>query len=68
MCSDHSMYHGLIFSQAVTSGATDVTIVSTDKDLAQLVTRRVSMLNCYTGERLGPDEVTNELLLVKNGR
>lgn len=43
--------------QAVIGGATNVTIVSADKDLAQLVTRRVNMLNIYTGERLGPDEV-----------
>ncbi|CAM9139113.1 unnamed protein product, partial [Laminaria digitata] len=42
--------------EAVTAGATDVTIASADKDLAQLVTRRVSMLNVYTNERLGPDE------------
>lgn len=45
-------------SQAVTTGATNVTIVSADKDLAQLVTRRVNMLNVYTGERLGPEEVS----------
>lgn len=37
---------------------TNVTIVSADKDLAQLVTRRVKMLNCYTGETLDPDEVS----------
>lgn len=43
--------------QAVTTGATNVTIVSADKDLAQLVTRRVNMLDVYTGERMGPDEV-----------
>lgn len=34
-----------------------MTIVSADKDLAQLVTRRVNMLNVYTGERWGPEEV-----------
>lgn len=44
--------------QAVTAGATNVTIASADKDLAQLVTRRVNMLNVYTGERLGPDEAS----------
>ena len=44
--------------QAVTAGATKVTIASADKDLAQLVTRRVNMLNVYTNERLGPDEAS----------
>lgn len=34
-----------------------MTIVSSDKDLAQLVTRRVNMLDVYTGERMGPEEV-----------
>lgn len=48
----------LFWFQAVTAGATDVTIVSGDKDLAQLVTRRVNMLNFYTGEALGPEEVS----------
>lgn len=43
--------------QAVTTGATNVTIASADKDLAQLVTTRVNMLNVYTGERWGPEEV-----------
>lgn len=42
----------------MTTGATNVTIVSADKDLAQLVTRRVNMLNVYTGERVGPEEVS----------
>lgn len=46
--------------QAVTTGATNVTIVSADKDLAQLVTRRVNMLNVYTGERMGPEEVRGQ--------
>lgn len=45
--------------QAVTAGATNVTIASADKDLAQLVTRRVSMLNVYTDERLGPEEASH---------
>ena len=40
-----------------------VTIVSADKDLAQLVTRRVNMLNVYTGERWGPEEVGGLLLV-----
>lgn len=44
-------------TQAVNAGATNVTIVSADKDLAQLVTRRVKMLNYYTDELLGPEEV-----------
>lgn len=44
-------------TQAVKAGATNVTIVSADKDLAQLVTRRVKMLNYYTDELLGPEEV-----------
>lgn len=45
--------------QAVTAGATNVTIASADKDLAQLVTRRVNMLNVYTDERLGPEEASH---------
>ncbi|CAN0540318.1 unnamed protein product, partial [Ectocarpus sp. 12 AP-2014] len=48
--------------EAVIGGATNVTIVSADKDLAQLVTRRVNMLNVYTGERLGPEEVLAKFL------
>ncbi|CAN0222404.1 unnamed protein product, partial [Ectocarpus fasciculatus] len=48
--------------EAVIGGATNVTIVSADKDLAQLVTRRVNMLNLYTGERLGPEEVLAKFL------
>lgn len=44
-------------TQAVQAGATNVTIVSADKDLAQLVTRRVKMFNYYTDELLGPEEV-----------
>ncbi len=53
----HTHTHGDAL-QAVTTGATNVSIVSADKDLAQLVTSRVNMLNAYTGERLGPDEVS----------
>ncbi|CAM9489835.1 unnamed protein product [Ectocarpus sp. 8 AP-2014] len=48
--------------EAVIGGATNVTIVSADKDLAQLVTGRVNMLNVYTGERLGPEEVLAKFL------
>ncbi|CAM9227746.1 unnamed protein product, partial [Ascophyllum nodosum] len=48
--------------QAVTAGATNVTIVSADKDLSQLVTRRVNMFNYYTGEMLGPEEVLTKFL------
>ncbi|CAM9201306.1 unnamed protein product [Choristocarpus tenellus] len=50
-------------AQAVTSGSTNVTVVSADKDLAQLVTQRVSLLNAYTGERLGPEEVLSKYLV-----
>lgn len=42
----------------MTAGATNVTIASADKDLAQLVTRRVNMLDVFTNERLGPDEAS----------
>ncbi|CAM9408555.1 unnamed protein product [Pylaiella littoralis] len=48
--------------EAITTGATNVTIVSSDKDLAQLVTRRVNMLDVYTGERMGPEEVLAKFL------
>ncbi|CAM9756081.1 unnamed protein product [Hapterophycus canaliculatus] len=48
--------------EAVTGGSANVTIVSSDKDLAQLVTKKVNMLNVYTGERLGPDEVLAKFL------
>eukprot|EP00903_Cladosiphon_okamuranus_P018931 g17412.t1 len=48
--------------EAVTTGATNVTIVSADKDLAQLVTTRVNMHNVYTGERWGPEEVLAKFL------
>eukprot|EP00752_Nemacystus_decipiens_P003362 g3109.t1 len=48
--------------EAVTTGVTNVTIVSADKDLAQLVTRRVNMLNFYSGERWGPEEVLAKFL------
>ncbi|CAM9386514.1 unnamed protein product, partial [Discosporangium mesarthrocarpum] len=49
--------------QAVKSGVGNVTVVSADKDLAQVVTSRVNLLNPYTGERLGPEEVLAKYLV-----
>ena len=47
----------VIGSLAVQSGDRPVVIVSADKDLAQLVTERVSMLNTNRDETMDPDAV-----------